>query len=152
MPFAPTIRETVDTYARQDLPGDLDHHIQFFSFLKDDPELMRRVGEEYYSARYLYKLWEGLRIEDPWAQRAQVQLQVQQYASIYEACVHHLLFEQCKDRAEVQALLHAHTRRPWSVATDIQRRLDTASASLGEKIVPTVERTEKLPDTKVRFD
>jgi hypothetical protein len=59
MPFDQTIQQSVDAYARQDLGGDLNDHIQFFSFLKSDPELMRRVGEEYYSARYIYKLLEG---------------------------------------------------------------------------------------------
>lgn len=152
MPFEPTIRQAVDTYARQDLPGDLNYHIQFFSFMKDDPELMRRVGEEYYSARYIYKLLEGLRVEDTWARRAQVQLQVQQYASIYEACIHHLLFEQCKDRPEVQALLRIPVLKDWSVSGDLQQRLDRAGASAGRKIVAAVEGMVKLSDTKVRFD
>jgi hypothetical protein len=152
MAFDPTTRQTVDEYARQDLAGNLNDHIQFFSFLKDDPELMQRVGEEYYSARYLYKIWEGLRIEDPWARRAQIQLQVQQYASIYEACVHHLLFEQCKDRAEVQALLRIPVLKDWSVSGGLQLRLDKAGTSAGRKIVAAVEGTIKLSDTKVRFD
>ena len=152
MAFDPLTRQTVDTYARQDLAGDLNHHIQFFSFLNDDPDLMQRVGEEYYSARYLYKLLEGLRIDDPWGKHAQVQLQVQQYASIYEACVHHLLFVQCKERPEVQALLRIPTLKDWSVNSDIQRKLDAASAAAGRTIVAAVESTTKLPDTKVRFD
>ncbi len=152
MPFDRSIQQSVDAYARQDLNGDLDDHIQFFSFLKSDPELMRRVGEEYYSARYIYKLLEGLRIEEAWARRAQVQLQVQQYASIYEACLHHLLFEQCGDRAEVQALLRIPTLKSWSVSRDLQQRLDKASRSLGRNIVAAVDGVVKLADTKVRFD
>lgn len=152
MPFDPTIQQSVDEYARQDLDGDLGDHIQFFSFLKDDRELMRRVGEEYYSARYIYKLMEGLRIDDAWARRAQVQLQVQQYASIYEACLHYLLFEQCKDRVEVQALLVIPTLKRWSVSSDLQQRLDKVSGSLGRDIVAAAQGTVKLADTKVRFD
>lgn len=152
MPFDQTTQQTVDSYARQDLAGDLNYHIEFFSFLSSDPELMRRVGEEFYSARYIYKLLEGLRIEDTWARRAQIQLQVQQYASIYEACLHHLLFERCKDRAEVQALLRIPKLKKWSVSSDLQKRLAAASASLGREIVAAVEGTVRLPDTKVRFD
>lgn len=110
------------------------------------------MGEEYYSARYIYKLLEGLRIEDAWARRAQVQLQVQQYASIYEACLHHLLFQQCRDRTEVQALLSIPTLKNWSVSRDLQERLDRASAALGRKILAAVEASVKLADTKVRFD
>lgn len=154
MPFDEITQQTVDSYARQDLAGDLNHHIEFFSFLESDPALMQRVGEEYFSARYIYKLLEGLRIEDSWAQRAQVQLQVQQYASIYEACLHHLLFEHCKDRAEVQALLHIPVLKNWSVSKNLQQQLDAAAASdsMGRRIVAAVESTIKLGDTKVRFD
>ena len=57
------IQTAVDLYARGDLEGDLQWHIDFFSFLGDNPDLQRRVGEEYYSARYIYKLLEGLRID-----------------------------------------------------------------------------------------
>jgi hypothetical protein len=152
MPFDIETRQTVDAYARQDLNGDLHDHIEFFSFLKGDPELMKRVGEEYYSARYLYKLWEGLRIEDEWARRAQIQLQVQQYASIYEACLHHLLFACCKDLAEVRALLNLSTLKPWSVSQDIQQRLNAINSPEGRHVVAAIESTIRLSDTKVRFD
>jgi hypothetical protein len=152
MPFEPETQHKVDAYARQDLNGDLADHIEFFSFLDNDPELMKRVGEEYYSARYLYKLWEGLRIEDEWARRAQVQLQVQQYASIYEACLHHLLFDRCKDHAQVRVLLNIPTLKQWSVNHDLQRRLDAVSTPEGRRVVAAIESTVKLSDTKVRFD
>jgi hypothetical protein len=131
MPFDDETQRSVDAYARQDLAGDLNDHIDFFSFLKEDPDLMRRVGEEYFTARYLYKLLEGLRIADTWARRTQVQLQVQQYASIYEACLHHLLFTLCKDRPEVTELLGYYTLRNWSINKDLQRRLDSAGAAAG---------------------
>src|SRR5579859_5598883 len=128
MPFDPAIASAVDGYARQDLDGDPSNHIEFFSFLTDDPELMRRLGEEYYSARYIYKLLEGLRIEDSWARRAQVQLQVQQYASIYEACIHHLLFVRCADRPEVKALLERPTLKPYSVNQGLRDKLAAVQA------------------------
>jgi len=83
MPFSNEVQRSVDEYARADLDGGLSDHVSFFSFLKGDAELQQRVGEEFFSARYIYKLMEGLRIEEDWAKRAQVQLQVQQYASIY---------------------------------------------------------------------
>lgn len=152
MPLDHETQQSVDRYARQDLPGDIEYHVRFFSFLDNDPGLMRRVGEEYYSARYIYKLLEGLRIEDAWALRAQVQLQVQQYASIYEACLHHLLFERCADRAEVQSLLKRATLKRWSVNNELQRRLDSAGNAAGRSIVAAVEATIGLSDTKVRFD
>jgi hypothetical protein len=152
MPFDTETRQTVDAYARQDLNGDLSDHIEFFSFLKSDPELMKRVGEEFYSARYLYKLWEGLRIEDEWARRAQIQLQVQQYASIYEACLHHLLFTCCKDLPQVRALLNLAALKPWSVSQVLQQRLGAINSPDGRRVVAAIESTIKLDDTKVRFD
>ena len=152
MPFDEATRRAVDTYARQDLDGNLANHVEFFSFLSDDPGLMQRLGEEYYSARYIYKLLEGLRIEDDWARRAQVQLQVQQYASIYEAVLHHLLFVQCADRQEVLDLLRISTLKRYSVSEELNRRLDSVAAPLGRQVVAAVEAEINLSDTKVRFD
>jgi hypothetical protein len=146
------IKTAVDLYARGDLEGDLQWHIDFFSFLGDNPDLQRRVGEEYYSARYIYKLLEGLRIDDEWARRAQVQLQVQQYASIYEACLHHLLFTTCHDSEHVTALLQQQGLKPWSVNQELQRRLREVKAPNGRNVVAAIESTFNLEEARVRFD
>jgi len=146
------IQTAVDLYARGDLEGDLQWHIDFFSFLGDNPDLQRRVGEEYYSARYIYKLLEGLRIDDEWARRAQVQLQIQQYASIYEACLHHLLFTACHDSEHVTALLQQQGLKPWSVNQELQRRLREVKAPNGRNVVAAIESTFNLEEARVRFD
>jgi hypothetical protein len=104
MPFSESLAQEVDLYARSDLAGDLNWHIEQFTFLADDAALQRRVGEEFFTARYLYKLLEGLRLSDLWAVSAQARLQVLQYASIYEACLHHVLFVISKDDPRVQEL------------------------------------------------
>jgi hypothetical protein len=145
-------RVSVDSYARDDLDGDLNNHVEFFSFLADDPGLMQRVGEEYFSARYLYKLWEGLRVGEDWARRAQVQLQVQQYASIYEACLHHLLFGQCVARPEVQALLKLRTLKEWNVAAPLRAKLAEAPAPDSRAVVAAIESWITHDETKVRFE
>jgi hypothetical protein len=145
-------KQDVDKYARADLPGGVTEHIEFFSFLEDDPGLMKRVGEEYFSARYIYKLMEGLRIDEEWAKRAQVQLQVQQYASIYEACLHHLLFTRCSHRAEVQRLLSREILKPWTVRTDLAEELNAIGITEGRPVVAAITSDLKLSDTKVRFD
>jgi hypothetical protein len=152
MPFDPVIAKAVDSYARQDLHGGLSEHVEFFSFLADDPELRWRLGEEYYSARYIYKLLEGLRIGENWARRAQVQLQVQQYASIYEACIHHLLFVRCADRPEVKALLERPTLREYSVNQKLRDSLAAVKAPQNRQVVAAVEAVLPLDETKVRFD
>lgn len=150
--FATDTRIAVDGYARGDLDGDLEEHVEFFSFLSDDPQLRQRVGEEYYSARYLYKLWEGLRLQEGWAQRAQVQLQVQQYASIYEACIHHLLFTCCADTDPVRSLLEQPTLRPWSVAQDLRDQLAQAPTDGGRRVVAAIESCHKVDEAQVRFE
>lgn len=115
MPFSESLAQEVDRYARSDLPGDLSWHIGQFSFLADDPRLQRRVGEEFFTARYLYKLLEGVHLDDQWAVSAQARLQVLQYASIYEACLHHVLFELSPHNPRVQQLGKYTSLKPYDV-------------------------------------
>jgi hypothetical protein len=93
-----------------------------------------------------------MRIEDEWARRAQVQLQVQQYASIYEACIHHLLFTRAANEQAVLALLRIPTLKAWSVSGDLQERLAAITEPDGRRVVAAIESTVKLEETKVRFD
>jgi hypothetical protein len=152
VPFDRQTRQQVDSYARGDLDGDVDDHIAFFSFLADDPGLQRRVGEEYFAARYIYKLFEGLRIVDEWGRRAQIQLQVQQYASIYEACIHYLLFAHASDSLQVQELLRIQTLKHYSVDPKLEGRLSEIQAPNGRRVVAAVEAEIRLSEIKVRFD
>jgi hypothetical protein len=152
VPFESQLRTAIDRYARGDLAGDLDWHVEYFSFLADDPALQRRVGEEFFTARYLYKLLEGLRVDEIWSRRAQVQLQVQQYASIYEACLHHLLFVRCRDAPEVRELLGWDTLGRWSVPADVQRRLDDLGVAAEKTLVAACEKREHVPEHRVRFE
>jgi hypothetical protein len=152
MPLPRDIRDAVDTYARQDLNGDLDAHVAFFDFLGCDADLQRRVGEEYFSSRYVYKFFEGMRIDDDWARRAQIQLQVQQYASIYEACIHHLLFVRAAGHPETDQLLQVETLKRWSVSTDLQERLDSLPEPDGRKVVAAIQSCTPREEAKVRFD
>jgi hypothetical protein len=147
----PELRNVFDRYARDDLPGGVEKHIAFFSFLREDPDLMRRVGEEYFSARYLYKLWEALQIDEDWARRAQVQLQVQQYASIYEACIHHLLFQMNSEAPEVRALLTIKTLKKWSLSEARVALMEDLN-DLGRPIVGAVVAELSQGEEKVRFD
>lgn len=156
MPLPESTRSEVVNYALADLPGDLAWHVSYFDFIGDS-DLRGRLGQEFYAARCLYKLWEGLRIDEQWARQAQVQLQlqlqlqVQQYASIYEASVHHLLFVEAADepivqrlneyRALVQRLLPGHIM-------DRIRRLDAEDAN---DIVGAVLATRRAQESKIRF-
>lgn len=146
----PTRSQTVE-YARNDLPGDLAWHVGYFDFI-DDPNLRDRLGQEFYAARYLYKLWEGLRIDEPWARQAQIQLQVQQYASIYEASIHHLLFVEACNEPVVNRLSQytalVERKLPGHIVDRI-RRLDADDA---EEIVGAVYAARRAQESKIRFD
>lgn len=148
----PEIRDSLDDYTRSDLDGGLAEHVAFFDFLEDDANLQQRVGEEYFTARYLYKFFEGMRIPEEWARRAQVQQQVQQYASIYEACIHHLLFVRAAETTAVRDLLQIDVLKPWSVDASLRDQLDAISRPDGRRVVAAIESTLKLEETKVRFD
>lgn len=151
MPLPEPTRSEVVSYALADLAGDLDWHVNYFEFIGDS-DLRSRLGQEFYAARCLYKLWEGLRIDEQWASQAQVQLQVQQYASIYEASVHHLLFVEAADEPIVQRLneYRALVERPLpGHIMDRIRRLDDDDAN---DIVGAVMATRRAQESKVRFD
>jgi hypothetical protein len=148
MPFDKDLASRVDEYARSDLAGDLAWHVQRFSFLADDPPLRQRVGEEFYAARYLYKLLEGLRLAESWAQATQVRLQILQYASIYEACLHHVLFVTCEDEPEVRSLGIYRALKRYSVPAGALRQLQHD----GKEIIPAFESESKAPESKVRFE
>lgn len=151
MPLSePTRSQTVE-YARNDLPGDLAWHVNYFDFI-DDLDLRDRLGQEFYAARYLYKLWEGLRIDEPWARQSQIQLQVQQYASIYEASIHHLLFVEASDEPVVQRLSEYSALVERKLPGHIMDRIRKLDADDAEAIVGAVHATRRTQESKIRFD
>lgn len=151
MPLREPCRSEAIDYARKDLPGDLGWHIDFFDFI-NDLDLRGRIGQEFYAARQLYKLWEGLRIEESWAQQAQIQLQVQQYASIYEASIHHLLFVEAKDSPEVQSLFEYTTLVERPLPGCILDRIRKLKADDAADILGAVRTTRRTTESKIRFD
>ncbi|BBB40728.1 hypothetical protein [Mycobacteroides abscessus] len=151
MPLPESTRSEVVRYALADLPGDLDWHVSYFDFIGDS-DLRYRLGQEFYAARCLYKLWEGLRIDEPWARQAQVQLQVQQYASIYEASIHHLLFVEASDEPIVQRLheYEALVERP--LPDHIMKRIRTLGSGDAKDVVGAVLARRRTQESKIRFD
>jgi hypothetical protein len=148
MPFSESLAQEVDRYAKSDLPGDLIWHINQFSFLADDPRLQRRVGEEFFTARYLYKLLEGIHLDDQWAVSAQARLQVLQYASIYEACLHHVLFELSQHDPRVQRLGKYTSLKPYDVPPSKFKSFEHD----GHQIVSAYRADSKGDISKIRFD
>lgn len=151
MPLPEPVRSETVEYARNDLPGDLTWHVNYFDFI-DDLALRDRLGQEFYAARYLYKLWEGLRIDEPWAKQSQIQLQVQQYASIYEASIHHLLFVEASNEPAVQRLFEYHALVKRTLPGHIMDRIRRLNADDAEDIVGAVRATRRTQESKIRFD
>jgi hypothetical protein len=148
MPFPESLTEEVDRYARSDLSGDLVWHIGQFSFLADDPRLQSRVGEEFFTARYLYKLLEGVHLDEQWAVSAQARLQVLQYASIYEACLHHVLFELSRHDPRVQQLGKYTSLKPYDVPPSKFKSFEHD----GRQIIAAYRADNKGDINKIRFD
>jgi hypothetical protein len=112
MTFSAEVKDAVNKYAAAHI-GSLDWHVDFFAFIADD-KLAKRLGEEFYSARVLYKIMTGLEAKD-WMLRAQIRNQIFSYASIYEAVIHHLLFDMLSTNPRVVALTKFPTRKLISI-------------------------------------
>ena len=144
MSLEKTLRDQIQTYCTKDLPGDLDWHIQKFIFI-DDVELRERLGRAFYAARYMSKLMEALYVQDN-ELHPFVKFQVMQYASIYEAVITYLLWNNFKDHEEVAALQTHKAYKPISALANL------TTIKYGEEQVFTcVYKNEKTPKNSIPF-
>ena len=130
--------------------GDEQWHVEFFSFIQD-AKLAKRLGDEFVSARVIYKILEGLEAED-WLHRAQIRLQILSYASIYEAAIHHILFDLLSDHPEVIRLTEFPTKKQISIPNEHLAVFQKYLEHDGKKIVPTYDAVGRTDESKVRFD
>ena len=149
MSFDPAIKEVIYSYVRAHLPDDTWYD-QYFDFVTD-AELRVRLAEEFKAARAVYKLFRGIDAQD-WLQRAQVRIQILQYASIYEAVIHHILFDRLGTSDEVRRLVEFHRLVRISIPEHKQIALNKDFAHDGKVIIPTYQGTGRTDVTKVRFD
>lgn len=149
MPFDNTIKTTIFTYCTRDLPKD-DWYEDAFSFVKDDALKLRLISE-FKNARFIYKIFEGLSAKDELL-LAEVRMQVLMYASIYEAIIHYVLFDEYfKDNPLVKNLIVQKVNKPFSIPNN---QLATISSLLfhdGRNIIPYFETTQSRDITKIRF-
>lgn len=148
MAFSPSVASYVDEYAKADLPSR-QWFTDYFDFILDEP-LRVRLSEEFYSTRYIYKILEGLTVTEELL-IAQVRLQILQYASIYEAVLHHLLFDELAVRAEVVELLTIRKIKRYSVPAEMQAKLERHVHD-GREIFAAYEDQHGVDQTKIRFD
>ena len=118
MPFNEEIQESIETYVNQHLPDEYWFE-NYFDYITDS-QLSKRLAEEFKAIRYIYKLLEGMQADD-YLKIAQVRIQIIYYASIYEAVLHHLLFDVLHERQEVKDLYLTENFKRISVSKDLDR-------------------------------
>ena len=137
MPLKPDIIELIDNYCTKDLPGDLQWHIDRFSFIQNT-DLQNKIGRAHYSSRYMSKLMEALRGTGD-ELHPFVKFQILQYASIYEAVITYLLWDTFKEHDEVIQLQTHKTYKPvHALGSKTSIKYD------GEDVFTCVYRDEKF--------
>ena len=149
MAFNEDIRSAIQEYVVAHIP-DEKWHLSYFEFI-DDAALATRLGEEFISARYIYKLLEGIEARD-WLLRAQIRGQILSYASIYEAVLHHILFNNLSTDPAVIRLTEFPMKKKISIPEASLSILEQHLEHDGKGIIPTYEGIGRTDETKVRFD
>jgi len=144
MPLTEAVREEIDLYCKRDLPGDLQWHIDQFSFISE-LELQKRLGRAFYSARYISKLMEALFFQGD-ELHAFIKFQIIQYASIYEAVISNLLWGRYKDHQEVKSLQTHKAYKPVAALGKL-----TAVTFDNEAVFTCVYRDAKTPRNSIPF-
>jgi len=144
MPLTEAVREEIDLYCKRDLPGDLQWHIDQFSFISE-LELQKRLGRAFYSARYISKLMEALFFQGD-ELHAFIKFQIIQYASIYEAVISNLLWGRYKDHQEVKSL---QTHKAYKTVAALGKL--TAVTFDNEAVFTCVYRDAKTPRNSIPF-
>jgi hypothetical protein len=149
MSFDTATKEKILEYVQAHLPAP-DWYTNYFDFVTD-AELRDRLSEEFKAARSIYKIFRGLDAEE-WWQRAQVRIQILQYASIYEAVLHHVLFDRLANEEQVRRLLEFPKLVRVSIPTAKKDALEKALDHDNKVIIPTYQGTGRVDISKVRFD
>ncbi len=146
--FTEQVRQAVEEYVENHLPGD-QFYREYFWFISDG-SLRERLEEEFRSARYIYKILEGMQVKD-WLLSAQVRVQILMYASIYEAVIHHVLLQNYATSPEVESLVSYEHRKPINISSDIRSKIQTKYTPTGTISVYEAE-TKKMDERKIVFE
>lgn len=150
MPFEKELKDNIFEYCLRDLPAD-SWYENAFNFVKNST-LKSRLISEFKNARFIYKMFEGLSAEAE-LQLAEIKMQVLMYASIYEATIHYVLFEEYyKNDPVVQNLLTQNVNKPFSIPANQLSQINTLLIHDGKTIIPYFATSQKRDITKVRFD
>ena len=144
-----TTKSKIYDYVQAHLPED-EWYSNYFDFVTD-ADLRERLAEEFKAARSIYKVFRGIDADDWWL-RAQVRIQILQYASIYEAVIHHVLFDRLGDEEAVRGLVEFPRLVRISIPQSKQSALEKALDHDDKVIIPTYQGTGRTDITKIRFD
>lgn len=148
MPFKKeTIRE-ISSYVAAHLPEG-EFYKNYFWFISDLP-LRTRLEDEYKAARYIYKLLEGMQVQDE-LRVAQCKIQILLYASIYEAVLHHVLLQDYSSTSEVKDLTKYDKKIPINISQEIKNRIQKSYNPAG-RISVYEDKDGTLDERKIVFE
>lgn len=148
MAFEPKIKREVASYVEAHLPKD-DFYQNYFWFISDTA-LRSRLEDEYKAARYIYKLLEGLQVEDALLV-AQCKIQILLYASIYEAVLHHVLLQEYVATKEVQDLTTYPHKKPINISQVIRDSIQRTYKPTGD-ISVYESQSRAVDERKIIFE
>jgi hypothetical protein len=148
MAFSDFVRQSVAEYVDKHLPDD-SFYENYFWFISD-ADLKIRLEEEFRSARYIYKILEGMQAKD-WLLTAQVKVQILRYASIYEAVLHHVLLQDYAGTPEVTDLCSIEHHKPINISGVIRQKIQSTYNPTGSISVYETE-IRKKDERKITFE
>lgn len=126
--------------------ADPDWYRNEFDFIDDD-KLRTRLGIEFRTARYVYKLGEALAATEE-KLYAHVKFQIVQYASLYEAIIVYLLWNRFANHdAVIDIEYHETFKSPSRLANDI-----SITNSDREQLYLYAKRKERTPRISIKFE
>jgi hypothetical protein len=148
MPFPPQIKTAIDDYVSI-YTGDDTFYQNYFWFISAE-DLRKRLTDEFKSARFVYKVLEGMEAED-WLLTAEAKIQILLYASIYEAILHHVLFTHYKNTSEVDQITHYDRHVTVNVSAAIRANIVKTAKPKGPLAIFEVKR-EPVDERKIVFE
>ncbi|MGB9992955.1 hypothetical protein ACJRPG_0024790 [Massilia sp. SM-13] len=148
MGFPKKISQTINDYVERHI-GDDDFYRDYF-WIINDAELRLRLEQEFRSARYIYKLLEGMQATE-WLKNAEVRVQILQYASIYEAILHHVLLTHYENADAVKAITTYMHNQPVNISGAWQTKIVAQYNVVGDlKVYETQPRP--VDHRKITFE
>ncbi|WP_423459470.1 hypothetical protein [Ottowia sp. VDI28] len=148
MPFSESVQKSINEYIER-YTGDGSFYSEYFWFISDE-DLRTRLEEEFKSARYVYKLLEGMQARD-WLLTAEVRIQILLYASIYEAVLHHVLLQDYATTDPVKRITTYEARKKINISGAIKQKIVDTYAPTGEIAVYQLE-SAAIDERKIVFE